>query len=126
VSKWHRPGDLPVDRAREVARTCWEALRRVDPEAAQLIADVAAAAGETWLTPQISQYALDDTVPVLEAAELVVRSVRWVYQWVAADRPRRAVVGTDGRIQVRVRDILESVARERRAPPTGGDSAGGT
>jgi len=116
---------LPVDRAREVARTCWEALRRVDPEAAVLIAEVAASAGEAWLTPQVAQYGQDDTVTVIEAAELVGRSARWVYQWVAQDRVRRAVVGRDNRIRVRVRDVLESVVEERRARPTGDDSLRG-
>jgi hypothetical protein len=125
VSEWHRAGALPVDRAREIARTCWQALNRVDPEAARLIADVAAASGEYWLTPQVSQYSMDDVVTPLEAAELVGRSVRWAYQWVAQDRPRRAVVGHDGRIRVRVRDILEGVAQERRARPTDSNSIGG-
>jgi hypothetical protein len=125
MGEWHRPGALPVDRAREVAQLLWEALRRVDPEAAQLIADAAAAAGESWLTPQAAQYTLDDTVIVIEAAELVGRSARWVYQWVAQDRARRAVVGHDNRIRVRVRTLLESVATERRARPPGGDSPGG-
>ena|SRR6478752_7407033 len=125
MGDWHRPGTLPVDRAREVARTCWEALRRVDPEAAVLIAEVAASAGEAWLTPQVAQYGQDDTVTVIEAAELVGRSARWVYQWVAQDRVRRAVVGRDNRIRVRVRDVLESVVEERRARPTGDDSLRG-
>lgn len=115
MSKWHRPGDLPVDRAREVARTCWEALHRVDPESANLIAQAAAAAGEHWLAPEISRCSLDDVVTVVEAAQLVGRSARWGYQWVAEDRERRLILGRDGRMRVRVRDVLEHVAQERRA-----------
>lgn len=117
MSRWHRRGTLPVDRAREVARTCWEALRRVDPDAAELIAQAAAAAGEHWLAPEVARHGLDDVVTVVEAAHLVGRSARWGYKWVADDRERRAVVGRDGRIRVRVRDVLEHVARERRAEP---------
>lgn len=105
---------LPVDRAREIARVCWEALRQVDSEAARIIAE---AADEGWLTSRVSQYAPDDTVTVLDAAELTGRSVRWVYQWVADDRPRRAVVGHDNLIRVRVRDILAAVVADRRAGP---------
>ena len=126
MSQWHRPGALPVDRAREVARTCWEALRRVDPEAAGLIARAAAAGGEHWLVPEMARYTLDDTVTVVEAAHLVGRSARWGYQWVAQDRARRAIVGLDGRIRVRVRDILESAAVERHAHPPDSDSANGS
>ena len=114
MSKWHRSGDLPVDRAREVARTCWEALRRVDPEAAEVIARAAAQAGETWLSPEMMRYGLDDMISVAEAARLVGRSVRWGYEWVAAD-PERRNVGAPDRIRVRVRDILEGDAWERRA-----------
>lgn len=116
MGEWHRPGTLPVDRAREVARTCWAALRRVDPQAAQLIAEAAAQAGEAWLTPQVAQYGPDDAVNVLEAAELVGRSVRWVYQWVANDREHRAVAGNDGLTHVRVRQLLESVAHDITRP----------
>lgn len=117
MSKWHRHGDRPVDRAREVARTCWRALSAVDPLAAETIAWAAQQAGETWLAPQIAQYGPDDVVTVSEAAELVGRSVRWTYQWVAEDRERRAVLGPDQRIRVRVRDVLETVARQRRNTP---------
>lgn len=125
MSNWYRPGELPVDRAREVARTCWEALRRVDPEAAELIAQAAATGGELWLAPEIAQHTLDDVVTVVEAAHLVGRSARWGYLWVNEDRQRRAVIGLDGRIRVRVRDILESVATERRVPPPDSDSPNG-
>jgi hypothetical protein len=112
---------LPVDRAREVARTCWEALRNVDPKTADLIAKAAAAAGEQWLAPEIAQHTLDDVVPVIDAAQLVGRSARWVYQWVAKDRDRRAVIGRDLRIKVRVRDVMEAVAAEPRSVPASTD-----
>jgi hypothetical protein len=114
VNRWPIAGARPVDRARDVARTCWEALHRVDPDAANLIAQSAAEVGEQWLTPQIARHDLDDLVSVSEAAELAGRSVRWTYEWVAGDRDHRAVLGPDRRIQVRVRDVLEAAAGERR------------
>lgn len=113
MRKWPISGVYPVDRAREVARTCWVALAAVDPDAAEAIAQAARMAGEAWLAPQVAQYGLDDTVTVPEAAELVGRSVRWVYQWVAIDLEHRRVHASGNRIRVRVRDLLESEAHKR-------------
>jgi len=114
VSRWPAPGTLAVDRAREVARTCWTALNRVDPEAAELIAWAATEAGEGWLAPQLAQYGPDDWVSVSAAAELVGRSVEWTYRWVAQDRPHRAIIGADGLITVRVGAVQDAVAESRR------------
>ena len=110
MSKWPIRGAQPVDRARDVARACWTALQRVDPEAAEVIALAAETAGERWLRPQPSQYGPDDVVTVIEGAELIGRSARWVYAWVARDRAHRLVTGRDGRMRVRVRDLLEYAA----------------
>jgi hypothetical protein len=116
MTRWHRPGARPVDRARDVARTCWQALEQVDPAAARVIAHAAHLAGETWLVPQIARHQPDDLITVPDAAELVGRSVRWVYGWVAEDRDgsktgtARAIPDRDGRIRVRVATILEAVA----------------
>ena len=112
MTKWHRPGTRPVDRAREVARTCWEALNAVDPAAARAIGLAAQAAGEGWLVPQFARHQPDDYVTVAEAAELVGRSVRWAYHWVATDRDRRSITDSDGHLRVRVGTLLESVAKE--------------
>lgn len=119
MTRWHQPGTLAVDRAREVARTLYTALARVDPQAAELIARVAADAGEGWLAPQIARHGPDDEVTPAEAAELVGRSTRWVYAWVAQARAQRSVIGSDGRIRVRIRDVRDALAAERRrgAPP---------
>jgi hypothetical protein len=112
VSRWHRPGARPVDRAREVARTCWQALSQVDPATAAAIAKAAEQAGEAWLTPQLARHQPDDYIPVPDAAELVGRSVRWTYGWVAAHRDDPAVTERGGRLRVRVGALLESVAKE--------------
>jgi hypothetical protein len=49
---------------------------------------------------------------VPEAAELVGRSVRWMYGWVAEDRDHRAIPDRDGKIRVRVATVLEAVAHK--------------
>jgi len=119
VSRWPTSGTLAVDRAREVARTCWTALHRVDPEAAEMIAWAASEAGEGWLAPQRAQYGPDDWVSVSTAADLVGRSVEWVYRWVAKDRAHRAIIGSDGLITVRVGTIHDALAESRTQQPRG-------
>jgi hypothetical protein len=117
-AKWPYAGAQPVDRARDIARTLWAALQRVDPDAAEAIADAAESAGEHWLRPQPARFGLDDVVRPIDAAELVGKSARWVYDWAAADRERRIVQARDGLIRVRVRDLLEYVAqRTGKADP---------
>ena len=115
MSEWPIAGARPVDRARDVARTCWDALHRVDPTAAAAIADAAVMAGEHWLTPQVARHDLHDFVSVPDAAKIAGRSPRWAYEWVAADRENRAHVGADGKIRVRLGEVLESVANDQRA-----------
>jgi hypothetical protein len=121
VNRWHRPGMLAADRAREVARTCWEALAAPDPDCtchhpalAEAIGKAATLAGEGWLVPQLARHGPDDWVTVTVAAELVGRSVEWVYRWVAKDRANRAIVGSDGLITVRVGSVQDAVAESRR------------
>jgi hypothetical protein len=111
MTRWHRPGTLAVDRAREVARTCWEALAAVDMDTAQAIAHAAALAGEGWLSAQPATHTEDDYVSVSTAAELVGRSVRWVYAWVAENREARSRVDRAGRITVRVGDVRDAARR---------------
>ena len=114
MSRWHRPGTLAVDRAREGARTCWAALNEVDPHAARSIAWAAAQAGEGWLTPQVARHDPHDWVTVSTAAELVGRSVEWVYRWAAKDREHRIIVGPAGLITVRVGSVQDAVAESRK------------
>ena len=111
MTRWHRPGTLAVDRAREVARTCWVALEQVDPATARAIAWAAEQAGEGWLTPAPATHTEEDYVPVSTAADLVGRSVRWVYAWVAEDRETRARIDRTGRITVRVGDVRDAARR---------------
>jgi excisionase family DNA binding protein len=111
VTRWHRPGARPVERAREVARTCWAALSVADPEAADLIAWAATQAGETWLTPRPATYGPEDRVSPAEAAELVGVSVRTVYGWISSGRLDHSL-NAQGRIRVRVDAVLATMALE--------------
>lgn len=113
VSRWHIPGATSTDRAREVARTCWQALRKVDPHAAELIAWAANEAGEAWLVPQLARHQPDDLISPVDAAELVGKSARTVYEWIARGRLPHTV-GSDGRIRVHVATLLDFAASRRR------------
>jgi len=108
--RWPFPGDRAADRARQVAQQYRGALANVDPDACRLLDWAATQAGETWIVPQIAQYAADDLITVPEAAELTGRSVRWVYGWVAEDRATR-MRGAGQPIRVRAGDVQEAAAR---------------
>lgn len=117
VSRWHVPGATSAERARDVARTCWKALRSVDPDAADRIAWAATQAGETWLTPQVARYQDDDFVSPADAAELIGKSARTVYEWVARGWLPHIIVhdGRSDRIRVRVGTVLDVAANRRRS-----------
>lgn len=109
MTRWHRSGARPVDRAREVARTCWEALSKVDPDAARLIGRAAMQAGEGWLTPQLARHGPEDLISPVAAGELVGVSSRTVYEWVSSGRLPHSV-DQRGRIRVRVDAVLAAEA----------------
>lgn len=109
VTRWHRPDARPVDRAREVARTCWQALNVADPVAAELIATAATQAGEGWLAPQMARHGPEDVISPVEAAELVGLAARTIYDWISSGRLVHSV-NRQGRFQVKVNDVLEAMA----------------
>ncbi|MFC5992931.1 helix-turn-helix domain-containing protein [Pseudonocardia hispaniensis] len=112
MTSWPFPGDLPVDRARQVARTFRDALHQVDPDAAAAIEQAAVAVGETWLRPAVALAADEDFVSVADAADIVGCSVRLVYKWVADGVLPSYPEG--GKIRVRVGEARR-VDAERRA-----------
>jgi excisionase family DNA binding protein len=113
VTRWHRRGATPAERAREVARTCWLALAKVDVHAADAIARAAELAGETWLTPELARHQRDDLVGVPEAADLVGYQVRTVYEWISRGRLAHTT-DRQGRIRVHVGTLLDYVAARDR------------
>lgn len=108
--RWPFPGDLPVDRARQIAEEYRRALRAVDPEACAIIDSAAVAVGEGWAVEEIAIETADDVVTVARAAEIVGRSERWVYEWVHTHRDRIRSISP---IMVRLGDVQEAVGRER-------------
>jgi hypothetical protein len=110
VSRWPFPGDLPVDRARQVALQYRELLMRVDPDACAAVDAAAVLAGEGWVAGEWAIETEEDLVTVPRAAELVGRSTRWVYQWA---RDHGGGVNRSGRIKVRLLDVRAAVAHER-------------
>jgi len=79
---WPSRGDTALDRARIVARTCWQALHRRDPGAATELASVFAAVGETWLAPPAAP-ALDpgEWVPAARIAGVLQVQPQRVRKW---------------------------------------------
>lgn len=121
--RWPFPGDLPVDRARQVCHEYRRALRAVDPDTCEIIDGASIAAGETWVSDAVAVETADDLVTVPRAAELVGRSPRWAYLW-ASEHPDR--IRSTGPIRVRLGDVQEAVAHERarRAHPSRGSAPG--
>lgn len=125
TGSWPHAGDLPVDRARQVCLTYREALRKVDPAAAEAIDAAAASVGEGWVAGDVAVELSEDWVTAARGAELVGRSRRWVYQF-AAEHPE-SVCRDPGQIRVRLADLRSAVAHERgrrarRAPNSEIDS----
>lgn len=110
MAEWPNPGDLPVDRARQVASEYRLALSLTNPELCRAIDEAAHAVGESWVHPEMAIETEDEQVTVARAAEITGRSVSWVYKWIAQDptRARRASPQT-----VRIGDVLDAVAYER-------------
>ena len=109
--KWPYPGDMPVDRARQVAQEFRRALRAVDPDACAKIEQAAIEVGETWAADAWAVETETDAVTIPRAAELVGRSTRWAYN-LAQLHPE--LVCSRNPIKLRLRDVHEAAAAERR------------
>jgi hypothetical protein len=110
VSQWPFPGDLPVDRARQVALEYRRALWERDPDACAKIDSVATAVGENWVISDWAVETGEDLVTIPRAAELVGRSTRWVYN-LAQQRPD--LVQSRSPIMMRLRDVQAASAAQR-------------
>lgn len=111
--RWPFPGDTATDRARQVAAQYRTALTAVDPVACAAIDAAAHAVGEAWVTPTPAIHDDTDLVSVADAADLVARSVRTLYNWVA-DRSL-PVYPERGKIRVLVGDARRVDAAKRAA-----------
>lgn len=111
MSRWPIPGVRPLGRARELAKSYRAALAVADPETCRLLDARSHQVGEHWIAPQAHAYQDADWITVLEAAELVHRSPRWVYDWLAEKREERSHACNDGLIRVQVAAVLDGAAR---------------
>jgi len=108
--KWPFPGDLPVDRARQVCLEYRRALMQTDPDACEKIDQAAALVGEGWVSSELASETEDDLVTVARAAELVGRSVRWVYKLTEQDPD---LIASRRPIRLRLGDVQDAAAWER-------------
>jgi len=120
MSRWPFPGDLPVDRARQVAQQYREALTVCDPDTCRVLDSMARAVGEDWVVGQPAIEDEADLVTVARAAELVGRSKRWVYLMVATGQlPATARRPT----KILLSDLREAAAQRRRQAEVSGTSS---
>lgn len=100
-----------MERARQVCIEYRLHLFKLDPDLCNVIDEAAIAVGETWVRPEIAREMEDDEVTVARAAEIVGRSVAWVYKWISRD-PTRIVRGSNPQ-RVVLRDVLDAAAYGR-------------
>jgi hypothetical protein len=75
VMPWPFAGDLPLARARKIARAYRERLAEVDPELCASLDALCDDWGETWIAPRPLRYGLDDWLTPAEAADVSAVSV---------------------------------------------------
>jgi hypothetical protein len=109
---WPWPADTPLDRARRVAQSYRDALRRSDPDAAHALDTWAADHGQGWVRPQAWDYDENELLTLYEAAERASVRLRTIYQW--HQRGLVYVDTVDGR-RVRVGDLVRFIRDRRRS-----------
>lgn len=107
---WPWPGDTPLDRARRVARTYRDALRRTDRELCAQLDQRTRDLGQQWIAPTTLAYDLDDQLTADEVAELCQVKPDTVRVWRYRGLP--TVDTPDGR-RYRVADVLNYHAQRR-------------
>ena len=79
---WTFSADNPTARARTIARGCWHALAKVDPEQARQIAALAALHGEVaWLTPTLATHEPDEPLTREQVAHIAAVDQPAVVMW---------------------------------------------
>lgn len=113
---WPFPGDTDVDKARRVARDYRGALADVAPDVCAQLDDAARRLGQAWVAPAHADLDLEATLTPARLAEYLAGEVtaNQISQWGSRNKiPRR--VDRDGHTVYRVRDVLDELARQRRA-----------
>lgn len=113
---WPFPGDTDVDKARRVARDYRSALAQHAPDVCAQLDAAAHRLGQTWIAPARTDLDLDTDLPPARLAEHLAGEVtaNQISQWGSRDKiPRRT--DRHGHTVYRVRDVLDELARQRRA-----------
>lgn len=109
--KWPWPADSPLDRRSRVAQIYRHALERVAPDECASLDAQMAAAGQTWVVPNMESYEPTDLLTAQRAAELFHVARRTIYSWRYQGLP---VVTTPDGPRYRVTDLKNFVNERRR------------
>ena len=116
TAAWPWPGDTRVDQARRVAQSYRTALLEHAPALCAQIDDQFLRYGLDWVVPRLQTVNLDEWVTVDVAAEHTGLTVAAIYKWVSrSTEDLQGHKGNDGRLRVRLGDVLEHNAAKRRA-----------
>jgi hypothetical protein len=114
--KWPVPGDTPLDRARRIATTYRNALTQHDPHQAAILDKRFTELGEAWVVPQPAALDLDAYLGAAAMSEYLGGDPQpgTIRQWAQRGHITRHT-NDAGRTVYRVGDILDYLARLRRA-----------
>jgi hypothetical protein len=113
---WPFPGDTELDKARRIAQDYRRELARLDPDLCRQLDDAARRLGQPWIAPIRADLDLDTKLHPARLAEHLAGQVtaNQISQWGTRRRiPRHT--DRDGRTVYRVGDVLDELARQRRA-----------
>lgn len=113
---WPFPGDTEVDKARRVARDYRGALARHAPEVCAQLDSAARRLGQNWVAPSRADLDLNAELAPARLAEYLAGEVtaNQISQWGSRNKIRRRT-DRDGHTVYRVGDVLDELARQRRA-----------
>lgn len=111
---WPFPGDTLLDQARRIARSYREALAEHSPETCRSIDWKLAEWGVTWIQPQLVTIDENEWVTVDTAADHTGLTAAAIYKWCSRDGRIERHKGNDGRVRVRIGDVLAANAELRR------------
>lgn len=114
MSHWPWPGDTITDQARRVALSYRQALHEAAPEACAVLDRKMLGWGMVWVAPRMTTVNEDEWVTLVVAADHTGLTPAAIYKWLSRDDRVVGRKGSDGRIRVRIGDVLAANAELRR------------